>query len=290
MIFENSVIERTVQKLIQGQDYREEVVNAINISFLDFTLSFFKKIVNAKFENRDINIDWYKENFICKYGINPIDAVINAGLNKKTVSNIYGSSQKEIMLNAAESNYDYLSSLLKELENDVNNDLLITIKITYNNISVELSLSESLIVINTLATKKIQIRGGAWSSIGKKVEKPLLNELCKRVGVPEKNINNSIFKKDKNKPFDREIDYKLINSKKYEYKIEVKLMGKGNPESADVVIARDTHILVADTLSEQNKCQLKSLNIEWLELKNNNNILDDFKKILKKLDIPYNRF
>lgn len=41
---------------------------------------------------------------------------------------------------------------------------------------------ESLIVINALATKKIQIRGSSWSSIGKKVEKPLVDELCRRAG------------------------------------------------------------------------------------------------------------
>lgn len=63
-------------------------------------------------------------------------------------------------------------------------------------------------------------------------------------------------------------------------------MGKGNPESADAVIARDTNIFIADTLSLQNKNQLKSLNIEFLELKNNQNSIADFKKILQRLEIP----
>ena len=39
-------------------------------------------------------------------------------------------------------------------------------------------------------------------------------------------------------------------------------MGKGNPESADVVIARDSNIFIADTLSKQNKAQLNSLGIK----------------------------
>ena len=51
--------------------------------------------------------------------------------------------------------------------------------------------TESLIVINALATKKLQIRGGAWSSIGKKVEKPLVDELCRLAGVPAENIDKS---------------------------------------------------------------------------------------------------
>lgn len=247
--FEDSVINNTVSKLLLGKDYREEVVNAINASFFDFTIDFFKKIVKAKMELQNITIDWYKKNFIINNTIDTSEVVINSGLNKKTVTNIYGAASKNIMLNAAETNYDYLNSLLKELEKDVRNDIIININIKYNDISVSLSLSESLIVINTLATKKIQLRGGAWSSIGKKVEKPLLNKLCELCGIPNDYIDNKNFIKDKEKSFDREIDYKLKSFSGKWYKIEVKLMGKGNPESADATIARDFDIFVADTLS-----------------------------------------
>lgn len=147
---------------------------------------------------------------------------------------------------------------------------------------------ESLLVINAMATKKIALRGGAWSSIGKRVEKPLMLELCHLSGVNKDAINADIFKKNGEMDFDREVDFKLYSAdKRREYRVEVKLMGKGNPESADAVIARDTDIFVADTLSEQNKNQLKSLGVEFLELKNNQSSINDFKKILKKLNIPY---
>ena len=66
-------------------------------------------------------------------------------------------------------------------------------------------------------------------------------------------------------------------------------MGKGNPESADATIARDTKIFVADTLSTQNKAQLKQRGIEFVELKNNPDSLHDFKEILEKLNIPYDK-
>lgn len=62
--FEKTVIKKTVEKLIKGEDYREEIVNAINVAFLDFAVSFFKKIVEAKMNTTEINIDWYKKNFI----------------------------------------------------------------------------------------------------------------------------------------------------------------------------------------------------------------------------------
>ena len=64
-----------------------------------------------------------------------------------------------------------------------------------------------------------------------------------------------------------------------EYRVEVKLMGKGNPESADAVIARDSHIFIADTLSEQNKKQLKALGIEFLELKKRKDFIGLYRYI-----------
>lgn len=287
MTFDDLVVNNTVEKLIRGEDYRQEVVNFINSSFLDFALVFFKRILEAKMDNIGINIDWYKKYFIQENNFSADEAIIFAGINKKTISNIYGSATREIMLNVASENIDYLKSLLDMLE-DNNDSIGIIIKISYNSISIELNLNESLLVINALATKKIALRGGAWSSIGKRVEKPLMIKLCELCKVPKDFINSEVFKKNNKMDFDREVDFKLYNSKKdKEFRVEVKLMGKGNPESADAVIARESKIFVADTLSEQNKKQLKSLGVEFLKLKNNKNCVDDFKKILKKLDIPF---
>lgn len=62
--FEEKFINNTVEKLINGRDYRREIVNDINIKFLDFTLEFFKKIVDAKLKLNVINLDWYKKVFL----------------------------------------------------------------------------------------------------------------------------------------------------------------------------------------------------------------------------------
>lgn len=287
MRFDSIVIQNVVAKLLQGNDYREEVINAINVEFLDFALDFFKAILEAKMQDCALNLKWYKTHFINNTRFKPDEAAIFAGMNKKTISNIYGSATKEVVLNVANANIDYLESLLDSLGESSEN-IGITIKITYKNIAVELNLNESLLVINALATKKIALRGGAWSSIGKRVEKPLMLALCEKCGVKQEFINAEIFSKNKELDFDREVDFKLYNfDRSKEYRVEVKLMGKGNPESADAVIARDSHIFIADTLSEQNKSQLKSLGIEFLELKNNKNIFSDFMQILQSLGIPY---
>lgn len=287
MKFNEIVIKNTVEKLLAGKDYRQEIINAINVEFLDFALEFFKQILQAKMNDTSINLAWYKRHFINNGEMKPDEVAIFAGMNKKTISNIYGSATKEIMINVANSNVDYLESILNSLGNESEN-IGISIKISYKNISVELNLSESLLVINALATKKIALRGGAWSSIGKRVEKPLMLALCEKCGVPKEFINAEIFKKNGELDFDREVDFRLFNRDKSKiYRVEVKLMGKGNPESADAVIARDTNIFIADTLSTQNKNQLKALNIEFLELRNNPNSILNFSQILKRLDVPH---
>ncbi|MBQ7220161.1 MAG: CfrBI family restriction endonuclease [Synergistaceae bacterium] len=287
MTFEEEITERTINRLLSGEDYRDEIINAINSQFFDFTLKFFREILEAKLTGTHINMLWYREHFINSENIKPDDAAIYSGLNRKTITNIYGHATRKIVLEAANNNFEYLRAMLSELENDADNDLAVTLSISRNDITVNLSLTESLIVINALATKKLQIRGGAWSAIGKKAEKPLADELCRRAGVPAINIDSRNFVRDKTLDYDRETDYKLISRTGRVYRVEVKLIGRGNPESADATFARDTDIFIADTLSEQNKAQLTSNGKEYLMLRDNPRILDDFRSILDRLDIPY---
>lgn len=63
-------------------------------------------------------------------------------------------------------------------------------------------------------------------------------------------------------------------------------MGQGNPESADVIIARNSVVFVADTLSEQNKNQLNQLGILWIACRDKEGFRR-FKLILEKFGIPF---
>ena len=64
-------------------------------------------------------------------------------------------------------------------------------------------------------------------------------------------------------------------------------MGGGNPESADAVIARATNVFVADKLSTQNKNQLDSLGINWVEMRSENGY-KRFKLALENIGISHN--
>lgn len=83
MRFDSIIINKTIEKLLNGDDYREEVINAINLEFLDFALDFFKQILEAKISDIDINLDWYKKYFINNTEVEPSEAAIFAGMNKK---------------------------------------------------------------------------------------------------------------------------------------------------------------------------------------------------------------
>lgn len=284
MTLTEQVVRNIIKKLLKGDDYRIEVVSLINSEFLQFAIDFFKKIVDAKLKNQDITVDWYKKEFLDP-SLSSEDIAINAGLNKKTIHNMYNSSTKSIVIDASNQHYDYLFTEIKNLvENDPDIDLMLTIK--FKGVSVDLNINESLIVINTLAVKRAALRGGLWSTAGKRVEKPLMQTLCKLYDVPNENYYLKINDKTiQDADFTREVDFYLTQGRD-QYKCEVKLMGIGNPESADAVIARDSRVFIADKLSITNKKQLDSLNIEWVELRSKEGF-KRFEKVLDQLNIPH---
>jgi hypothetical protein len=284
MTLTEQVVRNIIKKLLKGDDYRIEVVSLINSEFLQFAIDFFKKIVDAKLRNQDITVDWYKKEFLDP-SLSSEDIAINAGLNKKTIHNMYNSSTKSIVIDASNQHYDYLFTEIKNLvENDPDIDLMLTIK--FKGVSVDLNINESLIVINTLAVKRAALRGGLWSTAGKRVEKPLMQTLCKLYDVPNENYYLKINDKTiQDADYTREVDFYLTQGRD-QYKCEVKLMGIGNPESADAVIARDSRVFIADKLSITNKKQLDSLNIEWVELRSKEGF-KRFEKVLDQLNIPH---
>ena len=66
-------------------------------------------------------------------------------------------------------------------------------------------------------------------------------------------------------------------------------MGKGNPESADAVIARDSKVFIADKLSDQNKTQLDELDVAWVALRDDQGF-KRFERVLSTLKIPYRKY
>lgn len=283
MTLTRHVVEKIIRNLLRGADYRFVVVDLIDAAFLQFSIDFFKKVVNAKFNNDDINVDWYKKNFLHE-DLKKIDIAINSGLNEKTIRNMRNSGTKKVVIDASNEHYDELRSVIESLVDD-EGDVQIDLAISFNGVSVNLNLSESLIVINALAVKRSAVRGGLWSTAGKRVEKPLMQTLCMLYGVPAENYSIVGRGEVPTEDFSREVDFYLLNGDD-EHRCEVKLMGRGNPESADAVIARGSKVFVADKLSETNMRQLSSLGVEWVQLREENGFRR-FETVLTNLGIPH---
>jgi hypothetical protein len=289
MTLTEQVAKNIIKKLLMGEDYRIEIVTLINAEFLQFSIDFFKKVIEAKLNNQNVTADWYKQEFL-----NPLlpkeEIAINSGLNMKTISNMFNSSMRQVVIDASVEHYETLYNAIKDLV-ETEHELELTLTVKFKGVSVDLNVSETLIVINTLAVKRAALRGGLWSTAGKRVEKPLMQTLCKLYKVPADYYKIRIVKLEHEaieETFEREIDFYLCSGGN-DYKCEVKLMGKGNPESADAVIARASAVFVADKLSDTNKAQLDSLHVHWVELRNHEGF-KRFKQTLEALKIPHENY
>lgn len=279
------VIKNIIRKLLMAEDYRAEIVALIDAEFLQYVIEFFSRIIDAKLKNRSVTIDWYKEEFL-NPELRPLDIAVHSGLNMKTISNMYNSARKEIVLEASIDHYDVLLNAIQDLTEQSDVDITLTIK--FQTVSVDLNINESLIVINTLAVKRAALRGGLWSTTGKQVEKPLMTTLCALFRAPLKYFNQSILTVATSE-VEREADFYLVDNAGLRHRCEVKLMGKGNPESADAVHARSSQVFVADKLSALNKAQLDASDIHWIELRDENGY-KRFEQVLTALSIPYQPF
>lgn len=284
MTLTEQVAKNIIRKLLNGEDYRIEIVTLIDAGFLQFAIDFFKKVISAKLANQSVTTDWYKREFLLRPKLSKEDIAINSGLNMKTIKNMFNTVKKEVVIDASYDHYDTLYESIKRLV-DTDEELELTLTLKLQNVSVDLNVSETLIVINTLAVKRAALRGGLWSTAGKRVEKPLMQTLCKLYRVPEENYKSELREAGGQEDFTREIDFYLIKDGS-NHKCEVKLMGMGNPESADAVFARESKVFVADKLSETNKKQLDSWGTEWVELRDAQGF-KRFKTVLENLGIPF---
>lgn len=271
------VIKNIIRKLLSGQDFSSEVLAQIDVEFLDHVVDFFKQIVKAKLNEEALPIDWYKEEFLRTNSFFEEEIGIYPDISMITLSN-----NEQIVLNTILNHCDELSDAFNSFDLEDNFDM--TIRIKFRGVGFGLELNESLMFFNTLALKRSVVRDQLWNETEKQVEKPLMVTLCALFQVPIKCFDQ------KNLPeSERESDFYLFDETGKDYPCEVKLMGKGNPESADAVFARGARVLVANKLSDTNKQQMDKDGIHWVELQTKDGY-KRFEQVLKALSIPCKPF
>lgn len=271
-----------IKKVITNKDYRDEVLIIIDEIFLNYCISFFKQVIYAKIDNLGNKSDWYKKVFLDP-DLPKEQIAINSGLNMKSITNAKNSAKKSVVIQTSYDNYYRLQNTIEDLVSSGNN-FEVKLSIKFKEVSVDLTVAESLIVINTIAVKRAEIRGGMWSAVGKQVEKPLMKALCMLFNVP-----HEYHAQDNNPESFREVDFYVLSKDGKKLRTEVKLMGKGNPESADAIFAREPSIFLADKLSDKNKKQAEMLNVQWIELRNEGGY-KRFQEVLKILNVPNKNF
>ena len=268
--------------LVPGDSHRIEVVNYANKRFLEIAMAFLKKVATVA-KNKNTDPDWYKKALLSE-DLPKNEIATNAGINMKTIGNIYGSEKVSTVIDASNINYESIKSLVGDLI-EKNSDIDMTIVINPpDSDSVVLDANESFVVMSALVAKHAALGGGLWSTIGKHAEKPLVHVLCNLYSVKQENYNLSVADGSAGKN-EREVDFFLVDGE-IEYQGEVKIVGRGNPENMDGPIARESKIVIADSLSERNKEQLRKKNIKWVKLADKNGHRH-FATVLEELNILY---
>lgn len=275
------VVKNIIRKLLAAEDYRTEVIALINTEFLEYVVDFFKRVASAKLDNLEVTVDWYEKELLSS-SLSKDEIANHSGLNMKTINNAYGTTKKEVVMDASLKNYHKLHEVINDLTEQSDVDVTLTIK--FRDVSVDLNVNESLIVINSIAVKRLALQGGLWSTAGKQVEKPLMMTLCALFQVPVK-----YFKQTKLPVSARESDFFLFDDVRIGHRCEVKLSGKGNPESPDSIFARNGKVLVGATVSDTMKQEMDAENILWVELRSEDGY-KRFEEVLNELSIPCKPF
>ena len=271
-------VAEVVKRALLGRDHRDVVIDLIDQEFILESMRFFDRIIKAKQAGIQGASDWY-ERMLSRDSKDVKELAWGSGTNLKTISNKLGSSRKELVLDEARKHLSTFRQLIDSLISD-SSDVELILRV--NDSTVQLDTAETTVVLNALAVRRAGMRGGAWSSIGKQAEAPLMEALCRVFRVPEHRYSRRI----ENDTAKREVDFYLYREVGQPVKCEVKLMGKGNPESADHTAARQTNVFVASTLSQSTRNSLDEKNILWTELQVPNGLLR-FQQTLGAYAIEY---
>lgn len=260
------LLDKIIIAILKGKDHRPYVLQTINKRFTDTVLDLLKMIVEAR--NRNKKDSWCTDEFLDNASIPKRELLWFGGLNNKTVANMANTTTREICVDLGKKNVESINELIKELEH---NDIpKIEIKIKYKGSEITLAEKESLVLLNTISAMKLTLQGGAWSEVGKKVEKRLLFAIFEMMGL-DSNSYVLVPEKMKNKGLvgNREVDAVIFKDKdgKKLIRIELKLLGIGNPEIGDEALARGVELFLTDRMTAMMIEEGRKKGIRFIELR-----------------------
>lgn len=260
------LLDKIIIAILKGKDHRPYVLQTINKRFTDTVFDLLKMIVEAR--NRNKKGSWWTDEFLNNPDVPKRELLWFGGLNNKTVANMANTTTREVCVDLGKKNVKSINELIKELEHS---DIpKIEIKIKHKGNDVTLTEKESLVLLNTISAMKLTLQGGAWSEVGKKVEKRLLFAIFEMINLD----NNSYIlvpekMKSKGLVGNREVDAIIFKDKdgKKLIRIELKLLGIGNPEIGDEALARGVELFLTDRMTPMMIEEGKKRGIRFIELR-----------------------
>ena len=112
----NKIIKEIIRRVIlnTNESHRLVVQDVLDEEFINFSIDFFKRIVDKKLSGGSINVDWYKKEFLNEK-LNKDDIANNAGLNIKTITNTYNTASKPTVIQASLEHYETFCNTIERL-------------------------------------------------------------------------------------------------------------------------------------------------------------------------------
>jgi hypothetical protein len=258
---ERTYIDDIVDALFKGENHRKYVLKEVQRRVTIQVSNLINRILREKDEK---NTDWWKNKLILA-GTNKNEIAWFGGLNIKTIHNMAGTTSIEICKSLSAENYDALKSLIKELPREFPKFKIV---FTIKGKKYELSEVESFIFTFVVSSMSKALSGGAWSEVGKRAGTLYLQRLFEKLGIGAGPLAGDLYYQLEVLEKERAIDSTIYYKGKQIMRIEIKLLGPGNPEIGDEAIARKPDIFLVDKLTDMMKRQAEQNNITVIEIRN----------------------
>lgn len=268
-------VDEVVKAVLEGRRFREYVLRERHKR----TLKTIGKLVLRIAKDKSNKKDWWKRKLILKNQDKKL-LVWCGGLNEKTIHNWMGSTSLDICRQACSVNYDVMVSLFKTLPETFPK---LSIKISLKNKIIELDSMETLLLLFAVVSAGGAVRGGIWSEVGKRAGPMILEKLFGELGIPKGPSYPDFHYRLEIVNGGRETDAEIFYKSKRIHRVEIKLLGIGNPEIGDEAIARRCDIFLVDDLTNLMIKQARQHGVKVILLKD---ALKKLYKIFSKEGLP----
>jgi hypothetical protein len=142
---------------------------------------------------------------------------------------------------------------------------------------------ETLLLLFSVISASGAVRGGVWSEVGKRAGPRILERLFSELGIPKGPLYQDFYYQSEVVNGGRETDAEIFYKGERIHRVEIKLLGIGNPEIGNEAIARRCDIFLVDDLTSLMIDQARQHGVKVILLKN---ALKELYEMFSKEGLP----